>query len=284
MILCKHPKKKTYYFENLPDNNIEVTNCCDESTLAAVIFGATYLPNTVPIMPDPSPITVNRIIQRYDSSTHSPVGSHILSASLGEIVVTTIQVTIPEHSRSIKIIDPFPGALIPLDSSYKSLPDQESPFWPWVGSFYKREFLKGKILFYGQNISPGTYTLSYTSVVSTPGKFLLPPTMAYDVYQPEIMGLSEGGIFTSGNYQPDSNYGGGTCLPWNDRTVSPEDLAAYLTDFSPAVESPFDLDYYKWDMNLGLKLGLGIGIPAVLFAIGGFIYFLVVGRETNDIL
>jgi len=60
-----------------------------------------------------------------------------------------------------------------------------------------KQFLKDKVVFYGQNLYAGTHTVSYNAVVATEGEFVFPPAQARDIQQPEVMGLSDGGVFTT---------------------------------------------------------------------------------------
>jgi uncharacterized protein YfaS (alpha-2-macroglobulin family) len=42
----------------------------------------------------------------------------------------------------------------------------------------------------------GTYEYTYQIRASLPGRFLVMPTTAYEMYFPEVWGRSDGGVFT----------------------------------------------------------------------------------------
>lgn len=64
-------------------------------------------------------------------------------------------------------------------------------------SAFTKEFQHDKVIFHGSWLWAGTHTVSYVAVVASEGTFVLPPAKAYDPTQPELMGLSAGGKFTS---------------------------------------------------------------------------------------
>lgn len=58
--------------------------------------------------------------------------------------------------------------------------------------FRQRQFRPDKVIFSGTHVRAGTHSVQYIATVATEGLFTLPPTKAYDVNQPELMGLSPG--------------------------------------------------------------------------------------------
>lgn len=111
--------------------------------------------------------------------------------------------TIPDYAASLVIVDPVAGAFEALDENIYST-DAPSPsprrnYWSWylLGAFHQKEFLPDRVIFYGTNIWAGTHSVSYVAIVNAEGEFVLPPALAYDGFQPELMGLSAGGRFTT---------------------------------------------------------------------------------------
>jgi hypothetical protein len=285
----------SYYFENIGDDLINFTACCVGE--ASVVFGAQFVPLNLPTQKIERGVTVNRIIQLVDIATNNATGPDITVASIGNMVMTTIQITIPDYSPSMRIIDPFPGAFEPLDENIYDLPSNTlDPLWRWYGgAFPIKEFLTDKVVFHGQNIYPGTYTVTYYSIVNTQGNFVLSPTLAYDVFQPEVMGLSEAGNFSTTGYSVSglslSNKNSSNCLPWPaNRTVSPSDLQKYFNNNGLDTNNPTPalVDGFKAsdgdspprvNRSVALGLGLGIGLPCVIFSVGTLIYFIFAKRE-----
>jgi len=128
------------------------------------------------------------------------------------MVVTTIEVVIPDFISTMKIVDDFPGALEPLDDSIYDTPTESGP-WSWIwNAFSQRQFLQDKVIFYGQYLYPGSYTVKYYSIVNTAGEFVLSPTLAFDLFQPEVMGQAEGGTFRTTGYSKTEETIAGNCI------------------------------------------------------------------------
>jgi len=276
----------SYYFEDIGNDLINFTACCVGE--ASVVFGAKFVPLNISDQKIERGITVNRIIQLVDTATNTATGPQIVEAAIGNMVMTTIQITISDYSPSMRIVDPFPGALEPLDDNIYDLPDSNSwdPLWRWYwGAFPIKEFLNDKVVFHGQNLYPGTYTVSYYSIVNTQGRFVLSPTLAYDEFQPELMGLSEAGTFnTIGYVVTEPTNKNSTCLPWTNRNISPEDLQNYLNNYGLDTSTPEPADIVdgfkategrpKVNRALALGLGLGIGLPCFIISVATLIYFM----------
>jgi len=268
-INSEDPVQKSIYFEDLKSSSY-VNFTASGVGEASVIFGATFIPAEIPSDPIDRGIIVNRIIQLVDPQTNDPTGQPITEASIGSLVLTTIEVILRDYSDAINIIDAFPGALDPLDDSIYDINSQSNApsylwwFYYW-GAFSQKEFRQDKVVFHGQNLYPGTYTVKYYSLVNTPGLFILPPTIAYDVFQPELMGSTSGGIFTTTGYQTSTIINLGTCLPW-ERTPLPS--------FDDETNTPQEIDAIDGESSsliIGLAVGLSLFFATLLF-IGAVIY------------
>jgi len=212
---------------------------------------------------------VSRILQLVDTKNNQPTGGPIFEASLGQLVLTTIEIIIRDYSNSLIIVDAFPGALDPLDDSIYNIASSTSglPYLWWFyyyGAFSQKEFLQDKVVFTGFNLYPGTYTVTYYSLVSTSGLFVLPPTMAYDVFQPELMGTSAGGTFSTPAYLSLPIVDMGICLPWIDRNTPIDQLSPYLGGTPSAITG----GSLSNGLSVGLGVGLGIGIPVLVASVG----------------
>jgi len=220
---------------------------------ASIVFGASFVPAQINTAPINRGMQVQKIIQLLDPETNQAVGPPITSAQIGERVVVTIQITIPDYSSSIVISDNFPGAIQPLDNNIYSNTASSPPTPPlvwdyWYFYFYEAfsitEFREDKVVFYGQQLFAGSHTVSYTALVNTEGVFVLPPSHAYDAIQPELMGLSAGGVFTTYTELPNITVTPTTnvCLYWQARDTQRQSLILTLgdvfTDLSPPASTP----------------------------------------------
>jgi len=203
---------------------------------ASVVFGASFIPLEIFTEPINRGIQVKKIIQRLNLTSNLPSGPAINSAALGEKVVVTIEFTIADAASTIVISDPFPGALEPQDdliysgqTTSRSNPSSRYDFWGWYlqSAFSMKEFRKDKVVFYGQRLFAGTHTVTYTALVSTLGQFVLPPTLVSDALQPEVMGLSAGGVFITKTMPSNVILPPAKCLPFKAVGTPPtaEDIA-----------------------------------------------------------
>jgi len=247
---------------------------------ASVVFGASFIPASIFTEPVYRGIQVQKIIQRIDPLTSHATGGAIVGAAIGERVIITIQITIPDYSSSIIISDSFPGAIEPFDESiYGSSTSTDSIFGGlyqysrfnyWYFYFYRafsvKEFRKDKVVFYGQQLFAGTHTVTYTALVNTEGEFVLPPAHAWDSLQPELMGLSAGGVFTTKampavSFDPSSV----ECLPWVSRELARASLIIPKpgVEVDPATPQPDQIGLL-WPGILLFALGVPLIIVAVI--------------------
>merc|ERR1740121_3202418 len=72
----------------------------------------------------------------------------------------------------------------------------ECPRWLWfyACTTFERETKKDRVRFYSDFLFAGTHTVQYEAVAATRGEFVLPPTRAAVVLQPEVMGASASGV------------------------------------------------------------------------------------------
>jgi len=250
------PACTALYFETLASSNILDFQASGVGE-GSVVFSASFIPVTLPSSTIDRGLVVTKIIQKVDPLTNKAVGQPITGASIGDLVVTTIQIIVRDYSDIIKIVDAFPGAFDPLDDRIYDLDTPStSPsylLWYWYsGAFSQKEYLKDKVVISGFNVYPGTYTVSYYSLVNTPGSFIVPPTIAFDSFQPELMGSSAASTFTTPGYDTSKSVQAlpnSICLPWVDRQISDQ--------IPPASEINIGMSK---DHSMAIGLGVGIGL------------------------
>jgi len=199
--------QKTVPFDQL---NGSVSFAINGRGEASIVLGLSF----IPLVPNQNPvnlgISVEKIIQIIDANTLN-VGPAITSALIGEFLQVTIQITVYDDSDAIDIVDPLPGAFEALDTSIYTVPSQSTgpvgtgpigtgpivmgttgTFSPIIirNPFALVEFQQNQVIFHGQDVPAGSYEVSYTAIVTTLGLFWVPSTLASDVKQPEVLGLS----------------------------------------------------------------------------------------------
>jgi len=109
---------------------------------------------------------------------------------LGDTVLVSLKVTLPEARRYLVVDDPLPAGLEPIDTSLATASRQSTPLLGWreTSRYDHRELRDDRALFFRDYAQPGTLTYRYLARVTAPGRFVAPPTRAAEMYNPEIFG------------------------------------------------------------------------------------------------
>jgi uncharacterized protein YfaS (alpha-2-macroglobulin family) len=133
-----------------------------------------------------------------------------VTVARGELVTVNLFVRIPSARYFVVVNDPVPGGLEPVNRDLATTSifaeDQNKFFGPttslwfthrsWINfgdydfSFYHRELRHTAVRFYSEFLEPGHYHLSYVAQAIAPGKFVIPPTHAETMYDPDVFGES----------------------------------------------------------------------------------------------
>lgn len=126
----------------------------------------------------------------------------------GDIVRVDLFLSLPAARNFVAVNDPVPGGLEPVnrDLANTSIVDADKgefkadggswffKFSDWVGysvnrwSFYHQELRHDSVRFYSDYLPPGNYHLSYTAQAIAEGKFTVMPTLAEEMYDPDVYG------------------------------------------------------------------------------------------------
>ena len=114
----------------------------------------------------------------------------------GDLLVVTLKIVIPQERYFVVVNDPLPAGFVPLNPSFKTeskelireVEKRRDKFW-WQG-FRHMEMYNEKVLLFADHLSPGIYTHTYLVRITTPGIYHLPPTVAEEMYTPEVFGRS----------------------------------------------------------------------------------------------
>ncbi|HYP19134.1 MAG TPA: Ig-like domain-containing protein [Chloroflexia bacterium] len=131
----------------------------------------------------------------------------------GDVVKVRLTITAPRTSYYVVVTDPLPGGLEGVNGSLKTTSFSERPpnargtrlqdegdsfgyryrYW---GAFSNVEMRDDRTLLYATRLSPGTYVYEYFARATTPGVYMSLPASAEQMYQPQVYGHSDGGVFT----------------------------------------------------------------------------------------
>lgn len=263
------PVHVAMFFEDIPTQDM-VKFLVTGKGEASVVFGATFVPAQINNESIYRGIQVEKVIQLLDPATNKPIGGPITSAVVGQRVIVTIQITIPDYSSSVKISDSFPAAIEPFDENIydtSSSPPLATGFWNyWWWYFYRafstKEFKRDRVVFHGQQLFAGTHSVTYTALVNNEGEFVVPPAYAWDGIQPELMGLSAGGVFTTKAMSmgtPTVDPALSACLSWEARVERRKNLNLItpeyqFIDLSPT--PPLPVDPISWWIPVVIALSV----------------------------
>ena len=135
----------------------------------------------------------------------------VTDAAVGDVVQVRLTLVVPHDRYYVIVEDPLPagaeGIDVSLDTS--SVLDQtpgmarqsgsgkyyDYPYWWW--RWYSRtEMRDDKVVLFADYLPAGTYQYTYTFRAYVPGEYQVIPTVASEMYFPEVFGRSDGRMFT----------------------------------------------------------------------------------------
>lgn len=142
----------------------------------------------------------------------------------GELVRVDLYLSVPAARNFVVVDDPVPGGLEPVnrDLATASVVDADKAdfqaaggaYWfkfsDWVHygitrwSFYHQELRHNAARFYSDYLPAGNYHLSYTAQAIATGSFSALPTMAQEMYDPDVYGKTEASTLSVSEPQADN--------------------------------------------------------------------------------
>jgi uncharacterized protein YfaS (alpha-2-macroglobulin family) len=130
-------------------------------------------------------------------------------AKVGDVIRVKLTIIAPNDLHYVVVEDPLPAGMEGVDQSLKTTSivgerpeltrtDQRSPWggqWGWWW-FSHTEMRDEKAVLFATYLPRGTYEYTYYVRASLPGEYRVIPTVAYEMYFPEVFGRSDGGLFT----------------------------------------------------------------------------------------
>jgi alpha-2-macroglobulin len=130
----------------------------------------------------------------------------------GELVRVDLYLSVPAARNFVVVDDPVPGGLEPVNRDLATTSEVDArkadfvasggSFWfkynDWIDfdtsrwSFYHQELRHDSARFYSDYLPPGNYHLSYAAQAIATGSFSTLPTMAQEMYDPDVYGKTEG--------------------------------------------------------------------------------------------
>jgi len=150
--------------------------------------------------------------QYFRADCTDPICEPISSVQVGDVVRVKISLVVPHDLHFLVVEDPLPAGAEAIDRSLQTtsvvtqdpkLEEQGRQYgwggygWGWWW-FNHTELRDEKVALFADWLPSGTYEYTYLIRASVPGEFLTIPTLAYEMYFPEVWGRSDGSKFIIG--------------------------------------------------------------------------------------
>ena len=134
----------------------------------------------------------------------------------GDLVRVDLFLSLPAARNFVAVNDPVPGGLEPVNRELATSSQVDADkgefkhadgswffkFTDWYTynvsrwSFYHQEIRHDSVRYYSDYLPPGNYHLSYTAQAIAEGKFTVMPTLAEEMYDPDVYGKDVTGELT----------------------------------------------------------------------------------------
>jgi hypothetical protein len=178
---------------------------------SGVLYYSMYLRTYKPVE-DVTALNRGIIVSRqYTSADCDPEEEKcpmISQAQVGDVIRVKLTIIAPNDLHYVVVEDPFPAGAEGVDQSLKTTSvagedptltrtDRRNPwgYWGWWW-FSHTEMRDEKAVLFATYLPRGTYEYTYFIRASLAGEFRVIPTLAYEMYFPEVFGRGDGGVFT----------------------------------------------------------------------------------------
>ncbi len=133
----------------------------------------------------------NDVRQSEDGIWHFKAGSRVR---------VRLAMVAPSRRYHVALIDPMPAGLEAINPALKvsgSVPTDESAgtghgrWWWWQWPWFEHQNMRDeRVEAFASLLRPGVHKYTYVARATTPGRFVVPPTKAEEMYSPETFGRS----------------------------------------------------------------------------------------------
>jgi hypothetical protein len=114
----------------------------------------------------------------------------------GSRVRVRLTMVAPARRYHVALVDPLPAGLEPMNPELAvtgTVPEDPNapsdPYWWWSSAWYEHQNLRDeRVEAFTSLLWEGVHTYSYVATATTPGRFVVPPTKAEEMYHPETFG------------------------------------------------------------------------------------------------
>jgi uncharacterized protein YfaS (alpha-2-macroglobulin family) len=126
----------------------------------------------------------------------------------GALVVVTVDVAVPQETLFVVVDDPLPAGLEAVNAEFQTesaesllLLEEGAPAYGeiWWRGFNHFEMHDDRVLLFADSLAAGVHTHRYLARALSYGRFILPGTLAGQMYAPEVFGRSQEKVVRVGN-------------------------------------------------------------------------------------
>ncbi len=161
--------------------------------------GMRYAPKDLDLEPADHGFTVQRVYEPVDDPedvVRQEDGSWSMRA--GARVRVRLTMVAPGRRSFVALVDPLPAGLEPMNPALAvtgSVPEDPSKsqdgYWWWRGTWYQHQNMRDeRVEAFTTYLWDGVFEYSYVATATTPGRFVVPPAKAEEMYDPETFGRS----------------------------------------------------------------------------------------------
>jgi alpha-2-macroglobulin len=161
--------------------------------------GMQYAPTDLKLPPADYGFVVSRVYEGADAKDdvrREPDGTWRVKA--GARVRVRVSMVAPARRYHVALVDPIPAGLEPLNPSLAvtgEIPKDPSaaPKTMWSRTWYEHQNMRDeRVEAFASLLWDGVWEYTYVARATTPGRFVVPPAKAEEMYSPETFGRSAG--------------------------------------------------------------------------------------------
>jgi hypothetical protein len=172
-----------------------------DKPLYAQVTVESRLPNASPLRQDHG-FSLRREYERLNDDNEP---EHFDRLRVGDRVLVTLRLAVPEPAQYVAVDDPLPGVLEALNAEFKTQQVSSKAHQAvrptraegdyWWSDF--QEIRADRVLFFANRVSAGNYVLRYVARARAAGAVTAPVAKVEEMYNPERFGLTEPLALTS---------------------------------------------------------------------------------------
>ncbi len=165
-------------------------------------LGLRYAPTDLQMPPVDMGFVVQRVYEAVDDPDDVRLGEDgAWYVKAGARVRVRVTMVADNRRYHVALVDPLPAGLeiinpaLAVSENIPSDPNSQQVGWWWWWRWYQHQNLRDeRVEAFTQLLWDGVYEYTYVARATTPGRFIVPPSKAEEMYSPEVFGRSAGDV------------------------------------------------------------------------------------------